>query len=337
MMQTQTTSYNRFTPGRFLQALAVGRNPSGAAAFIQGQRWTDQRILLAAVDPLTTEGGEADIARQPVGDAFFSGDGPLFRRHAARRHAPCPDAHTDFRIEHRCSRRRGRRGRTDPGSARHVECRDSSAPQIRWHSRYHTRSRGIDRGDGERGHYGRFGDTATATAISENYSFISPNVAGSLPNGAPNFAASGTNAAAISTDLVQLFGMVKGHGRGLALVMDEETAANIHFSSPSMFPDVGPMGGSIAGVPVLITDAARTDESPETRVLGLVNATQVFFADRGRVRLDIATDAALQMSDAPSGAAQQVSLMQTDSVATRAIREVSWYARPGVAAYVTGY
>jgi HK97 family phage major capsid protein len=334
-MQTQAqTSYNRHTPGRLLQALALGRNPSGAAAFIQSQRWTDQRILLAAVDPLTTESGDADLARQPVGDAFLTAMraySVALRLEGMRRvpmltrlfisstgvvvgevgeGEPIPVLKGDWTVHILRPRK---------FAGIYVATRDlieSMEP---------TASAAI--GD----------DLAQATAISENQSFISPNIEGSLLYGAPNINASGTNAAAISTDLLALFGMVKGNGRGLALVMDEETATNVHFSNPAMFPDVGPMGGSICGVPVLITDAARIDESPETRIIGLVNATQVFFADRGRVRLDIATDAAIAMSDAPLGAAERVSLFQTDAVATRAIREVSWYARPGVAAYVTGY
>jgi hypothetical protein len=98
------------------------------------------------------------------------------------------------------------------------------------------------------------------------------------------------------------------------------------------------MGGSIAGVPVLIADIADTIPSPSTQIVALVNATQIYWCDRGRVRLDIATSGALQMDSAPSGAANQVSLMQTDTIATRAIRESGWYARSGASAYmrVTG-
>ena len=178
-------------------------------------------------------------------------------------------------------------------------------------------------------------DLAAATAAAENLAFLNPEVTGSVLDGASEIGESGTNAAAIASDLQRLFELINGKGRGLALAMHEQTAAHIHFSDPAKFPAVGPLGGSVAGVPVLISDAAGLAASPGERVIGLSNATQIYWADRGRVRLDTAKNGALQMDGAPSaGASSLVSLMQADAVATRAIRESSWYARSGAGAFL---
>jgi HK97 family phage major capsid protein len=337
-MHSSSQTFTRHTPGRYLQALAVGGDAMSAAAYAEAQgHWADRdqvvrSLKMADVTASTTDGGNSSLVRQPVGDAFLDAMRavsvplrlaglrrvPMFTRLLTSDTGmvagevpegdPIPVLRGDYsgRILY---------PRTFAGIAvQTAELMRSTSP---------TASAGIT------------DDLAAATATAENRAFLDPDLPGSVLYGAPAVEASGTNAAATIEDLRTLFGHVPAHGRGgLALVMDEATALDIHLRGPSLFPGIGPMGGTLAGVPVLIADIVDLTESPSTHVVALLHAPSIFYADRGGVRLSIATSAALQMSDTPSGAAQQVSLMQTDCVATRAVRESAWYAGGGAGAYM---
>ena len=88
--------------------------------------------------------------------------------------------------------------------------------------------------------------------------------------------------------------------------------------SARLFPDVTlGDGGSIWGIPVAIAAAA------ETRLV-LVDCARVVVADQG-AELGFSTASAFELSDSPAaGPAQQVSMFQTDSLALKVVRHVSW-------------
>jgi HK97 family phage major capsid protein len=184
-------------------------------------------------------------------------------------------------------------------------------------------------------------DLAAAVAEAENRGFLHPDETGSILSSATHFAASGSNAAAIATDLQRLVESVPGCFRpGAAWVMAPQTAAWIAAASPSTFPNLGPGGGMLMNLPVLTTDVMQTSGSPSTRLVALVDPNEILLADDGRVELATSEDTAIELLDDPTNAslgataaASMVSLFQTNCTATRATHEIAWYARAGAAAY----
>jgi hypothetical protein len=95
-------------------------------------------------------------------------------------------------------------------------------------------------------------------------------------------------------------------------------------------------GGRLQGLPVITSEfLAYTEDSPTTgRDVFLVNASDIWFADDGGIDVSMSTEASLQMDDAPTNASgptvaatSLVSMWQTNSVAFRAERTVSWARR----------
>jgi HK97 family phage major capsid protein len=187
-------------------------------------------------------------------------------------------------------------------------------------------------------------DLAQATAEAENRAFVSPDEAGSVLDGASNFAGTGSALAQVDADLRRLVDLVPGASRpGAAFVMTKESATYLSLLRGSggalAYPDITPQGGKLMGLPVLITSACQQIGSPPTRLIGLLSPSEIFWADEGRVVLSASNDAALKMDDAAtSGAGNLVSMWQTDATALKAVRESSWYARSGSGAYfVAGF
>lgn len=93
--------------------------------------------------------------------------------------------------------------------------------------------------------------------------------------------------------------------------------ATLHDDGTPRFANVGPLGGDIAGVPVLTSRAAGDR-------LVLVDAAELTVTDEG-LTIDSSENAAVQMNDAPSGgAAQMVSGFQTNTSFLRTIRYLHW-------------
>lgn len=88
-------------------------------------------------------------------------------------------------------------------------------------------------------------------------------------------------------------------------------------SGDRLFPDVTAVGGSIHGIPLLVS-AGVAD------VLALVDADAILVVDDD-VRVDVSRQTALQMDSAPSaGAADVVSMFQANSVAILSERSIGW-------------
>jgi hypothetical protein len=98
--------------------------------------------------------------------------------------------------------------------------------------------------------------------------------------------------------------------------------AGLHDDGTPRFPDVGPKGGTIAGVPVLTSPAAAEK-------LILIDADQLVVSDEG-AEFEISRNAAVQMDDAPTGNAvtgagvQMVSAFQTNFVFVKIVRHLHW-------------
>lgn len=192
-------------------------------------------------------------------------------------------------------------------------------------------------------------DLAASTAEAENLSFVSPDLVGSVLYGAPSFAGTGSALANKDADLKRLMGSVPGAFReGTAFVMTQGTATEYTLTRGTggapAYPGITPQGGTLMGLPVLITSACERAGSPPTRIVGLLSPSEIFWADDGRVVLSASTETLIEMDDDPSGnsltpqGTTGVSMFQAGAVALRAVRESAWYARAGSGAYfVAGY
>lgn len=104
------------------------------------------------------------------------------------------------------------------------------------------------------------------------------------------------------------------------------------------FPGLSMAGGTFQGMPVIVSDFVPvvTAGSPAvtTGYVALVNASDVYFADNGDIRIDMSSEASLQMDSAPTSqdagtgdGTELVSMFQTNSVAFRAERSLNWAKR----------
>lgn len=166
----------------------------------------------------------------------------------------------------------------------------------------------------------------------------------SITNGAATIAsAAGTDAASVILDIRSVLAkftsannppstgvwvMSSNHAAALAMMINP-------LGQPS-FPSMSVVGGTLAGMPVIVSDHAGA-------IVVLINAQDVYLGDDGGVSVDASEEASIEMSDAPtedSGAptaSTAVSMFQTNSVAIRAERVINWMRRRSQSvAYLTG-
>lgn len=156
----------------------------------------------------------------------------------------------------------------------------------------------------------------------------------SIGNGVTGTASSGGDADAVRADFKTLFGaFIAGNNaptsgvfimsavNALALSMMYNPLGGREFDGLSMY------GGTLFGLPVIVSEhIASTD-------IWLVNAQDIYLGDDGGFRVDYSREASLEMADNPAHdsdtptPAELVSMFQTNSVAFRAERTISWKKR----------
>jgi HK97 family phage major capsid protein len=155
-----------------------------------------------------------------------------------------------------------------------------------------------------------------------------------ITHGAPTVASTGDAV----DDLKALIALYKGNLKAAYFVTDPDTATALAMVRTTggafVFPEAGPRGGSILGIPLLTSTESPRDSSGGQ--LALIDPTGIAYAIDG-IELDLAKNASLMMSDTPTSPAQQVSLYQTDCVAWRAIIRANWEnQRAGGVVVLTG-
>jgi hypothetical protein len=114
-----------------------------------------------------------------------------------------------------------------------------------------------------------------------------------------------------------------GHPRSATHIASVQIAAG-------MQPTLTSSGGTFLGLPFLATPGASASGSPTARVLLAASLRAVLLADAGEADLTLSDSASIEMSDAPTNSAASgagatlTSLFQTDSVALKVARRVSW-------------
>lgn len=161
--------------------------------------------------------------------------------------------------------------------------------------------------------------------------------------GASAIPSSGTTADGAVADLGALLSAVPtGAGSRLFLVMRSETAkkaALLRGDGGSMFPELGPQGGFILQMPVIVSDSPADGNSPAAHEVWLIDGSQIA-GGSDTIVFDQARHATLQLDSAPDspslGSTVMQSLWQADLVA---LRSEAWFAakplRASAAAYLT--
>lgn len=181
--------------------------------------------------------------------------------------------------------------------------------------------------------------------------FIAPSktaVAGvspaSITNGAPSIAsATGTDADSVRADIRNLYAKFNSYNNPPSSgvwIMSSNMAISLAMMTNALgqpeFAGMDMTGGTLGGMPVIASDYV-------TNIVVLVNASDIYLADDGDISIDTSREASLEMSDAPTHdsitptGASLVSMFQTNTVAIRAERVISWLRRrTGSVAYTTG-
>jgi HK97 family phage major capsid protein len=162
----------------------------------------------------------------------------------------------------------------------------------------------------------------------------------SVTNGVTPITASGTTADAMRDDIGSLLAAYLAANMGvggLVLIMTSQQAMRLSLLRNTLgnreFPDIGINGGSLEGIPVIVSEnIVATGSSPvDGYPIVAINAPEVYLADDGGVDIDISREASLQMDSAPdspnTASTVLVSLWQRNMVAIKAERFITWKKR----------
>lgn len=200
-------------------------------------------------------------------------------------------------------------------------------------------------------------DLAEAVIERMDIDFINPAKAAgtgaslspaSITNGVTAIPSSGNTAAAVRADIMKLWAVADS--------TNLPASSAVYITTPAIarglsglynplgnreFPNMGVTGGSIDGVPVIVSNYVPGNTAGGLFVL--VFASEIYLSDDGVVTVDVSREASIVMDTAPTmnsvtpTAAQVVSMFQTNSLALRAERYVNWAKRrPQAVAYLSG-
>jgi len=183
-------------------------------------------------------------------------------------------------------------------------------------------------------------DMIRSLAEALDAAFIDPSNAGvtdvqpaSVTNGVTPLPSTGNPGA----DVAALIAAFSGDYESAAFVTDPATAAEIALARDSagsfQFPDAGPRGGSILGLPLVVSRSSPRDSSGG--ILALVDGSGIAYGAEG-ARTVLGEHATLEMLDNPTNdasdgtATTMVSMWQTNSVALLSEISANWkVVRPG--------
>lgn len=160
----------------------------------------------------------------------------------------------------------------------------------------------------------------------------------SITNGVTPIPSVGTDGDSVRADIAALWAQADATNlpvSGAVYITDSRTARALSLLRNPLgqkeFPDVTVAGGSVDGVPLIVSNYVPSDAGGSLFILAF--APEIFLADDGVVTLSASREASIQMDDAPthnSGTptgAQLVSMFQTNSIALRAERYINWAKR----------
>ena len=177
--------------------------------------------------------------------------------------------------------------------------------------------------------------------IDPNYAPVTNVSPGSITYGLTGAQPSGTDAAAVRTDVQALFATYIAANldpTGGVWIMTPSTALALSQMVTSLgvatFPTITMFGGTWFGLPVVTSMSAKVTASPDDgNLIVLANAPEILLADDGDVTIDASREASLEMLTNPTNESAggtptaMVSMFQTNSVAIRATRFINWKKR----------
>jgi HK97 family phage major capsid protein len=175
-------------------------------------------------------------------------------------------------------------------------------------------------------------ELAKAVGQGADAAMFDLGVSGSLTHDGIVLTSAGTSLANIDSDLQRMLSYMSTNDEGLDAAywcMSPVTAGYLGSlrgtGGAAAFPNVGVRGGSILGIPVVVSANLRSTGSPTERQIVLVNPSRVLLADPAATSVTVARNASIQLDDAPSSnASQVVSLFQMNAVGIKGERFISW-------------
>ena len=271
MPEPPRSTPGRFTAGRFLQALAIGKGEAGnALAFADEQRqWLDRAqivgALKSAVSPIDTGDYPGALA---VADSFLAAmrDASIPLRLQGLRRVPML---TRIFVD-----------TSGVLAAQVAEGQPIPVLQGNWTSTTLTLRKfcGVVVQTDELlrllspvATAAIVDDLAQATAEAENDAFLNADVPGSVLYGQSGLNAAGSALANVDSDLKLLIAAVRGASDPNAtFIMSKGTASYLGTlrgtGGAAAFPDIGPSGGRLLGLQVLISTAAEDADSPSLHI-----------------------------------------------------------------------
>lgn len=184
-----------------------------------------------------------------------------------------------------------------------------------------------------------------ALASRMDIDFIDPDKAAvsgvspaSITNGVAGISSSGSDAEAVRRDIRALwapFIAANNPATSAVYIMSASTALALSMMQnplgQSEFPGLSMVGGTLMGVPVIVSEYATNTRGSAGGIVILANASDIYFADEGGFMVDLSREASVQMDDTPDNPTTSgtvlVSLWQRNLVGFRAERTVNWARR----------
>lgn len=200
-------------------------------------------------------------------------------------------------------------------------------------------------------------DSLAASLIAKlDVDFVDPTKAAvanvspaSITNGVTELSSSGSDADAVRADIRALFApfiAANNPPSQAVLIMTSTTALALSLMLNALgqpeFPNITMNGGTLLGIPVIVSEYLDNSAGSAGGLVILVNARDIYLADDGQVTIDVSREASLQMLDNPTNdtttptATTMVSMFQTDCVALRAHRFINWSKRRSTAVSYLG-
>lgn len=156
----------------------------------------------------------------------------------------------------------------------------------------------------------------------------------SITEGVTALISSGVDAEAIRQDvraIVSAFLAVNQNPANAVWIMPNTVALALSLLRNGLgqkeFPDITMNGGFFEGLPVIASQYAVSG-SPQSNLVILANASEIFLADDGGVSVEASREASIEMSDNPAvDSGTVVSMFQNNLLALKAERFINWKLR----------
>jgi HK97 family phage major capsid protein len=197
------------------------------------------------------------------------------------------------------------------------------------------------------------GDLTAQIAQFMDDAFVNPAYAAvtdvrpaSVTNGVTPIAATGIDAESLREDIRAAYSTFIAANlsvAGATWIMTSTQAMAIGMMMNPLgqpeFPGIGATGGTLIGLPVIVSETVPTDSSGTIMVL--VKQSEILLADEGGVTIDVSREASVQMNSSPdnptTASTVLTSLWQNNLVGIRAERMITWKKRrPQAVAYISG-